>query len=347
VVPAAAQEFVWPVSGWITANDRYFWGDSHGGSVDIAAPYWTAVTAARDGTVLAVDTGDCNSVLLDHGGGWTTYYCHLIRDPLVDVGQTVRGGQLLGFVGRYGSANIPHLHFTIRKSGARKVIPGLGYGTWARRNTEIPGTYPGVVGRAPMPFTFGVRTVVPNVSLRNAPSDSALAIGTLPVGTIVRIADTKDGFYYGEEPYEGWIPMSAVDPIAGSMIDLMVGVAGAPTRVSPSAGAAAIYTYSAGYLLPAISARPGWYEVFCSYPTRYGWIASSAVQRTTSQRVAMVAASAAVRSGPGAGYPLLGTLTMGTYYNFRTVYENHNGWLRIDYNGRTGWLQGWRTTGRR
>jgi hypothetical protein len=343
---AAAQEFVWPVSGWVTANDEYFWGLPHGGSADVAAPYWTPVSAARDGTVVQVDGGDCHGVLLDHGAGWTTWYCHLVRTPVVELGESVRAGQLLGYVGRYGSANVPHLHFTIRRYGDRYEIPGLAYGTWVRRNSEIAGTYAGLGPKPPIAFTFTVRAAVP-VSVLNAPRDTAAAVATLPAENALLVTDARDGFYSITEPLDGWVPMSAVYPWAGTMTDLKIATPSAKVRATPSSSAAVVYTYPQNYLLPGFSTRNGWYEVLFGYPTSYGWMAPADVVRTSSHRVAMVAATAAVRSGPGAQYALLGTLTMGTYYNYQTVFENRNGWLRIQYGGGTGWLQGWRTTGRR
>jgi hypothetical protein len=98
-----------------------------------------AVLAAADGTVKArrdampdqlVAEGDkdgikgreCgNGVVLDHGHGWETQYCHMRRGSVgVDSGQLVRRGQRLGDVGYSGLAQFAHLHFEVRHDG--KVI---------------------------------------------------------------------------------------------------------------------------------------------------------------------------------------------------------------------------------
>lgn len=52
----------------------------------------------------SVKTKECgNGVLLDHGGGWTTQYCHMLRESVtVNKGDKVEAGQTLGLVGLSG-----------------------------------------------------------------------------------------------------------------------------------------------------------------------------------------------------------------------------------------------------
>lgn len=67
-----------------------------------------------------------NGVVVDHGGGWETQYCHLRRGSVaVRNGETVSAGQRLGSVGYSGKADFAHLHFEVRKDG-RTVDPFLG-----------------------------------------------------------------------------------------------------------------------------------------------------------------------------------------------------------------------------
>ncbi|MBU6156780.1 MAG: peptidoglycan DD-metalloendopeptidase family protein [Alphaproteobacteria bacterium] len=57
-----------------------------------------------------------NGVVIDHGGGWVTQYCHLRNGSLkVRQGDTVKAGALLGLVGLSGMTEFPHLHFEVRK----------------------------------------------------------------------------------------------------------------------------------------------------------------------------------------------------------------------------------------
>ncbi len=67
-----------------------------------------------------------NGVVIDHGGGWETQYCHLRQGTvLVTSGESVEAGQKLGEVGYSGAAAFAHLHLSVRKDG-REVDPFLG-----------------------------------------------------------------------------------------------------------------------------------------------------------------------------------------------------------------------------
>ena len=67
-----------------------------------------------------------NGVLLNHGGGWSTQYCHLRRLSVkVKKGQKVVSGQILGMAGISGMAQFPHVHLSVRYQG-KKVDPFKG-----------------------------------------------------------------------------------------------------------------------------------------------------------------------------------------------------------------------------
>jgi murein DD-endopeptidase MepM/ murein hydrolase activator NlpD len=87
--------------------------------VDISAPTGTPVRATADGivTFAAWFSGYGQLVIVDHGGGYETYYAHLSRFAVVD-GQEVRRGDQVGAVGSTGRVTAPHLHYEVRIGGA-------------------------------------------------------------------------------------------------------------------------------------------------------------------------------------------------------------------------------------
>lgn len=60
-----------------------------------------------------------NGVVIDHGEGWETQYCHMRRGSIaVRKGEVVAQGQRLGDIGYSGMAEFAHLHLSIRRNGA-------------------------------------------------------------------------------------------------------------------------------------------------------------------------------------------------------------------------------------
>ncbi|TVQ91273.1 MAG: M23 family metallopeptidase [Bacteroidetes bacterium] len=92
--------------------------------VDFTAPTGTPVYAPGNGVVTTVERnrhGYGLMVVIDHGYGYETLYAHLSRFN-VRVGQEVRRGEIIGFVGNTGVSTAPHLHYEVIRHGV-KVNP--------------------------------------------------------------------------------------------------------------------------------------------------------------------------------------------------------------------------------
>ena len=125
-----AVEFVLPAKGPISSpfglkrilNDQP--RNPHSG-LDIAAPAGAEIKAPAAGRVTAV--GDYffngNTVLLDHGQGLISMYCHMSKIN-VEVGAVLSPGDLIGKVGQTGRVTGPHLHWSVSLNNAR-VDPNL------------------------------------------------------------------------------------------------------------------------------------------------------------------------------------------------------------------------------
>jgi murein hydrolase activator len=107
--------------------------------IGIKAPVGSAVRVVAPGTVsLAGPLGlYLTSVLVDHGGGYYTFYAYL-NDATVKQGDRVARGQVIGHVGGESSDEGPHLHFEIRGQGGIALDPA----NWLRRPSSRPAARP-------------------------------------------------------------------------------------------------------------------------------------------------------------------------------------------------------------
>jgi murein DD-endopeptidase MepM/ murein hydrolase activator NlpD len=123
VIPPSAGGMIHPVNGPITSPFGYrihpIYGTSrfHAG-LDFGVGYGVPIQAADNGVVIEAGWvgGYGNTIILDHGSGWTTLYGHA-SSLNVTAGQTVRRGQTVSFVGSTGNSTGPHLHFEVRYQG--------------------------------------------------------------------------------------------------------------------------------------------------------------------------------------------------------------------------------------
>ncbi len=104
--------------------------------IDLVATKGKPVYAAADGTVGKSDfvKGYGNRILLAHGEEIKTLYGHLwVR--MVQKGDTVKQGQIIGFVGDTGRVTGPHLHYEIWLKN-KKVDPQLVWKNIVKREYQ-------------------------------------------------------------------------------------------------------------------------------------------------------------------------------------------------------------------
>lgn len=137
--------FHWPLRGVITSGfgrrrnpftGRV--GSNHKG-LDIGASIGTPFRSARDGVVILSSRmgGYGNCIFIRHTNGFVTVYAHNKLNK-VKVGDVVKKGQILGQVGRTGTATGPHLHFEVRK-WKRPINPiaALGMRELVKKNRPV------------------------------------------------------------------------------------------------------------------------------------------------------------------------------------------------------------------
>ena len=96
--------------------------------MDFTAPTGTEVYATGNGVIRTVKSARRelgNHIIIDHGFGYQTVYAHLDRFN-VRVGQKVKRGDVIGFVGSTGLSTAPHLHYEVLANG-KHVDPALYY----------------------------------------------------------------------------------------------------------------------------------------------------------------------------------------------------------------------------
>ena len=88
--------------------------------IDYAAPIGTPIFSVANGKVVHLGFSGAfgNLIVLEHPGGYHTYYAHLSNyNTELELGNEVRRGLEIGYVGITGRSTGPHLHFELRKDG--------------------------------------------------------------------------------------------------------------------------------------------------------------------------------------------------------------------------------------
>jgi murein DD-endopeptidase MepM/ murein hydrolase activator NlpD len=112
-----------PVEGFVSSpfgirvKPGYRYREFHSG-MDWAAPPGSPVKATADGIVSFSGRSGANGnlIALEHGRGYSTFFAHN-RQILVKLGQKVKRGEIIGYVGSTGNSTGPHVHYEIWKDG--------------------------------------------------------------------------------------------------------------------------------------------------------------------------------------------------------------------------------------
>ena len=123
---------VFPVQGACNFEDT--WHAPRGGGrlhlgVDVIAPEGKLIYAVADGTITkvyssATDKLAGNGVRLTTADGTYFFYGHFQRiADGIGVGSTVKAGQVIGYNGKSGATNTPHLHFEVHPRGGEAINP--------------------------------------------------------------------------------------------------------------------------------------------------------------------------------------------------------------------------------
>jgi len=116
---------MWPINAQISSPFGWRRNPFGGGSefhygIDLRSPTGTPIRAAGGGTVTfnGWQGGYGNTIIIDHGNGYTTLYAHNSVN-LVNVGQRVERGDIIARVGTTGRVTGAHVHFEVRINGNR------------------------------------------------------------------------------------------------------------------------------------------------------------------------------------------------------------------------------------
>jgi len=120
--------FIFPAAGETKLNfgERRLFNNYHHSlhrGVDVDSPYGSPVIASNSGKVVLARNlyYAGNAVIIDHGLGVFTFYCHFSKIG-VKRGDIVRKGDVIGWVGATGRVTGPHLHWSVR-AGGKNVDP--------------------------------------------------------------------------------------------------------------------------------------------------------------------------------------------------------------------------------
>lgn len=119
IQPVKNEQLTRMASGFGYRNDPFTKIRKFHAGMDFSAKTGTPIYATGDGVVARADnraTGYGNHIVIKHGYGYETLYAHLSKYN-VRVGQRVKRGDIIGFIGSTGRSEAPHLHYEVHVNG--------------------------------------------------------------------------------------------------------------------------------------------------------------------------------------------------------------------------------------
>jgi murein DD-endopeptidase MepM/ murein hydrolase activator NlpD len=109
--------------------------------IDYAAPTGTPVFSVANGKIayLGYNGAFGNLIIVEHTGNYRTYYAHLSNYNVeLSVGNDVRRGLEIGYVGSTGRSSGPHLHYELRRDGTYidPYSPAAQLDLWSMRDSD-------------------------------------------------------------------------------------------------------------------------------------------------------------------------------------------------------------------
>ena len=122
-IPLTEIPSIWPIRGGLGSISMLFGENRHPiygytvyhNGIDITTyRSGDAIIATADGKVVTAEYNDKygNLIIIEHNHGFHTLYAHM-RNFIVQVGQEVQQGDIIGFIGNTGISTEPHLHYEI------------------------------------------------------------------------------------------------------------------------------------------------------------------------------------------------------------------------------------------
>ncbi|TDW99480.1 M23 family metallopeptidase [Dinghuibacter silviterrae] len=120
IQPVSNKDLTRVASGYGYRIDPIYKTTKFHAGLDFTAPQGTPIYATANGTVAVAgftEGGYGNHVVINHGYGYETLYGHMYK-VIARVGQVVKRGEVIGYVGSTGKSTGPHCHYEVHKNGS-------------------------------------------------------------------------------------------------------------------------------------------------------------------------------------------------------------------------------------